>query len=231
VNIFFKDLNDSYDLRDEANRGFTDIRVKHYYNSQEFLKHVSYISSGILGLFTVLISKDSYNLNGEYLFIGLSLIILNVFYIISILRERLNADSRGLQKQQDEYNILINFKIKLIDKYLNLPQLSEKEVLGFQNELVNNENAKKLNREKDELDKKMLSRDKQLLDHSFELAVFLFMTGVLFITISVINKNFNIYHLFVAIFIIFLISFNDTASILVKNINQAINFLKNRLKK
>lgn len=218
-----KELDSFIQLRHEVNKDFADLRISHIKERRGFFIHLTILSGAILGLSKIFLGP----LNPYYFWTGFILFLALIIFILFYMREILDREGEGLQKQQDEFNEIFDERIDIILKYMKDTSINKEKIIKFHQELISSKGASKLAEENKKLreEREKRNRSEAPLDFSGEFILFLFVLGTFFIAISLFKYNFPPILLISLVILIFYLTFTDWAIKLTKFISKIITFL------
>lgn len=227
MDFFIEQFDSTTDLLHEMNKDYVGIRVDNIKQKREFFQHLTILSGAVIGLSSIFGYERILNI--LYFQIGFFLNLLFIILITLYFREILDKEGNGLLSQQDRYNVILDKKRKIIEKYLKNRLFTEKDILNYLQEVESSEEAQSIKSELNEMERgriERLSGKKQEMDFSGELFTFLFIFASFFIFLSFFFKEINLYLLFFAIIFMDGLIFTDSITFFTKKISKLINFIK-----
>lgn len=219
IEFLQKERKETRSLQYEFNRGVGEKQVMIISQKREFFWRIAALALGLSGGITFFYEET---IHKDYFYFSLIFFALVVIFSIFWTREVLDSDGNNLQKLQDKYNIAIEEKIKLIDKFTeeNLELIKVEDFfIGYSNESKKMASIPLIVADVEELEKSRKNRGTQNMDYSGECIVFLFMSGVLFLVFSLVSWV-NWYLSIFIMLLIFSLSFSDNFLKIISNISK-----------
>lgn len=226
ADFFIEQFDSITDLMHEMNKDYVGIRVDNIKQKREFFQHLTILSGAVIGLSSIFGYEKILNI--LYFQIGFFLNLLFIIVITLYFREILDKEGNDLLAQQDRYNVILDKKREIIDKYLKNRLFTEKDIINYLREVESSEEAQSIKLELDKMEKERNKRlsGKKEMDFSGELFVFLFISASFFIFLSFFFKEINLYLLFFIIIFMVGLIFTDSITFFTKYISKLINIFK-----
>lgn len=221
LQYFWSEREKTANLRDEMNKDLGEKQIDFGKQKLEFLKFIPVLSGAMLG-FLPFIGQPNTNL---YLYLGVGINLFLIIFALAYLRESLDEDSNALQRLQDRYNILLDGKINLAEKFFAVGNNSEISVRQYQEKLLELPGVKSLDEDVKKADYQRRNRHKQELNYAGEFIVFLFTTGLLFLMANRFGFPVNLCWTLSIILLPLILSFSRSTILIVKLVSKIANFL------
>lgn len=226
-NWMFEDFKGTQDLQEKISDKIFDLVIRNTIYRRDYYTHITTLAVAILGFSVIMLNKNGI-LTG-YLITGIILFLFLIVLLVSHLREILDEDQKGLDKQNEEYKELLETKKNIYIKYLsnsltpNALQLCQKELresprmVEFSKAVQRFENQRKLRY--------------QRLNYTGEFIILLFITGIFFVLFAILNHRLKWFELSLSLLILIIISFSDLSKFVVSFINKIVYFILELKKK
>ena len=225
-----KERNKGVSLRQALNEDIGNKRIMLINQKRQFFLHITTLALVLSGGLTFFNEKVT---NETYFYTSLVSFALTIIFVLLWMREIMDRDSKDLVKWQDKYNIAIEEKINLVDKHAkkNFGNISAENFLkSYFIEIKKLPSLPALIEDVNNLSGARKNRGKEMSDYSGECVVFLFLLGILFLVLSLINFEVNSYFALSMVLLLFSLSFQDIFLKFVGRISKLISIINKEIR-
>lgn len=220
------ELKSICELRDKSNDLIGERLIMLLGQKSELFKSLITLSIGFLAVPYFLKNIK----NNDYYFVAIVIFITLVIFIVLYLREFIDSDILSLRDLQDEYNEIAEAKQNLILEYQSKKIFTYDADANFRNELRNSSSIKKLKERMQKEKNNKLNKDEQIIDRSGMLIMFLFLSGILWILLSIAPKYFNWISIISLEIIIMIFVSNNSVMMIFKVYSYTQHYIRKLLK-
>ncbi len=222
-----EDLKGTQALQEKISDTIFNLAIQNTLYRRNYYIHITTLAVAILGFSVLMLDREG--TLKTYLIIGIIIFLVLIILLLSHLREVLDEDQRGLDKQNEEYKDLLELKKNICFKYLARP-LSANLFEQYQKELRESPEVIKFEKAFQEFEEQRKLRYKRL-NYFGEFIILLFLAGLFFILISIANISIRWYQLIITLLILAIISFINISQYVSNLINKIVYFISGLRKK
>ncbi len=225
--------DDAKNLRDKINSDLGEKRIDIIREKRVFFQNIAITSATLLGLTTAFSSINPVAIS-RYLHVGLGFLLWVICMVVMYIRDILDRDSEGLVSSQDRYISVLQDKMKVIERYVDIclqegdDSVVESSLPAYFEELKSPSSAQEIIKQNKQINQERELRVEGKAEMEFygEFITFFFILGVFFVLIAIIGKRWELPYLIVAVLGIFLFIFTEFLSRLWKHVFKILTFLR-----